>query len=222
MPFLFIETAQALVAESVIDFCMIGKPEAGDVLSACRDVCRWVAEDGAANRGAMFGGLLCLGDARVMELLNELKWTLTEDQVGAAARSASSMPTIAGVEFWLSWIEELVYHRPQQSSLLGHVASGLCLLERHRGIDTFHAIERNFGYAASPRSASGGSKKSLRVLEELTLSKVAARYAERMYALEAAEAPLKLMSMVLLCFGLEPSEEVNQESGLRGAPCERC
>jgi hypothetical protein len=208
MPFLFVETEPTLVAEAVIDFCTIAKAHPDDALSRCRDVCRWISEDRAANRAGMFGGLVCLGDARVMKLLDELKWTLTEDEVGVVARSASTTPTIACVEFWLSWIEEIVYRRPERASLLGHVASGLAILERRRGIKVYPAVERNFGHAAPIEGCA--AKFGLRVLEELTPREVAARYAERMYALEAAEPAPKLMSMVLVCFGLEPKAPVSE------------
>ena len=206
MPFLFVETEPSVVAEAAIDFCMIAKPDPNDALSACRDVCNWVTQDMVANRGALFGGLLCLGDARVMALVDELKWTLTEEEVGVAARSCSAMPTIAGVEFWLSWAEQIVDRAPSRLALFGHVASGLALLEKRRGIDVYRAIERNFGYAAHP----GSTEAPLQLLEELTPAEVASRYADRMYALERAEERPKVMSMVLLMFGLElraPVEE---------------
>jgi hypothetical protein len=206
MPYLFVETEPAMVAEAAIDYCMVVKPDPDDVLSACRRICNWVAQDRVANRGALFGGLLCLGDARAMALLDELKWTLTGEEVGVAARSCSAMPTIAGVEFWLSWAEEIVDRTPSRWGLFGHVTSGLALLEKRRGVEVYRAIERNFGYPAHPRS----TEAPLKLLEELTPAEVASRYADRMYALERAEEPLKVMSMVLLVFGLEPRASVEE------------
>jgi hypothetical protein len=135
-----------------------------------------------------------------------LKWTLAEEEVGVAARSCSAMPTIAGVEFWLSWAEEIIQHAPSRLGLFGHVASALALLEKRRSVDAYRAVERNFGYAAHPES----KEVPLRFLEALTPAEVASRYADRMYALERVEEPPKVMSMVLLMFGLEPRAPVDE------------
>ena len=86
------------------------------------------------------------------------------------------------------------------------MASGLALLEKRRDVDVYRAIERNFGYAAHP----GSTEPPLQLLEELTPAEVASRYADRMYALETLEEPPKVMSMVLLVFGLEPRAPIEQ------------
>jgi hypothetical protein len=72
--------------------------------------------------------------------------------------------------------------------------------------------------AAAPRRTTRSSafsemrriRKLRYVLETLTPAEVAGRYADRIYALERVEEPPKVMSMVLLTFGLEPRAPIEQ------------
>jgi hypothetical protein len=210
MPFIFMETWAPLVAETVIDLCMSRSADPSDPLTACSDVCRWIDQGSLANRGAAFGGLLCLGDERVMEMLQTLKWTLSSAELSIAVQAGTGMPTIASVEFWLSWIEELMANGLGDSALMGTVTSGLTAVERGRRVTEYLSVRRKFGYRNSGQPNVGGELPSMEVLEHLSLAEVAARYAPRMYALEAIETPPKLMSDVLITFGLEPRAPVEQ------------
>lgn len=213
MPFLFVETHPSLVAEAVIDYCMTYLPDPADPLGACKDVCRWIDQDVTGNRGAAFGGLLCLGDDRVMELLATLKWTLTTEEIHVASRSGTGMPTMAGVEFWLSWTEELVTNGLGDSALMGAVATGLASVERDRRVGEYLSIRRNFGYLATgARIYDGAHSPSMDVLQRFTPTDIISRYAPRMYALKAKEGEPKVMSDVLTAFGLEPHAPVEQRS----------
>lgn len=203
LPFLFVETAPTLVSEAVLDYCMTATPDPEDPLRACKDVCRWLQTATVGNRGAMFGGLLCLGDERVNPLLDTVKWTLGRDEAAVAAQTFTGMPFIAQIEFWLSWAEEAIEQGLGTSSLFGSVLSGLVLVERRRTVPTYHSATRNFGYLAmaSERQASVPPGE---LLEAFTPQQVAARYERRLYALEAAEPAPKLASDVLVAFGLQP------------------
>jgi hypothetical protein len=136
----------------------------------------------------------------VNELMREVKWLISDDEIGTAVKCISGMPTIAAIEFWLEWVEELVAGGLDDTGLFGQVASGLAFLVRHAQLDSFADVTRNFGYLY----LGGDDAQSMEIHGQYPKSAVADQYADRLYAIEAAESPPKLMSDVIRHLGLGP------------------
>lgn len=195
LPFLLVEADGRLVSTAALDIAMVGKPADDDPLAWPRWVAQQVAELRPANVGAVFGGLVALGDVRVNELLQPLRVLLSPDDVHVAARCTTGFPSLTAFEFWLGWLEE--QPGDAEDPYWGNLASALALLARDRQRLTFTEHERPFGYLWTGQVPPGPRR-------EWTLEEVGRHYAPRLYALEAREAPPKVMSHVLLMYGLEP------------------
>ena len=200
LPFLFLEEDMTVVSTAALDFAMVPLPPEDDAIGWPRRLISDLEAGLGGNKGAIFGGLITLGDRRVNELLSDVKWLISDDEIGTAVKCCSGMPTVAAFEFWLEWAEELIGAGLENTGLFGQVSSGLLLLIKSMRTDTFAEITRNFGYL----HLEDDTVQPLVVHGEYSKAEIAARYGNRMYAIEAAESPPKLASEVIRQLGLEP------------------
>ncbi len=199
--FLLNDDDMGVVSTAALDLSMIPRAAEDDPLSGPRHVALTLETVMGNAQGAILGGLVALGDERVNELLRESRWLLSDNDIGVAARCQTGMSTVAALEFWLEWLEQLADAGLTESGLFGKVASALVWLTQARRTDEFVDIVRNFGY---PHQA-GEAVQPMFVRGRYSIHQIAQRYGARLYALEAAEAPPKLLSDVLCRFGLEPA-----------------
>jgi hypothetical protein len=204
MPFFFAEDYRPLVAEATIDYCMILEPPAGDPLHWPRHVVERILPLYPANRGAIFGGLVCLGDARVHELLDQVKWQLAIPEVNEATRAATDFAHRATVEFWLRWAEEITVPNEDNERRFGACAAALASLAAAAARHGVFDQERNFGYLFT------GEEEPARIAATWPREEFARLIEPRLLALEAAERPLKVFSHVLTCWGLQSQARVEQ------------
>jgi hypothetical protein len=106
---------------------------------------------------------------------------------------------LAAFEFWLSGAEELMEKSLTETSVYAHCTSALALLLRGMQGEFFFDAERHFGYMHFEPDAD-----PMVIIERLSVEDVGARFASRLYAIEAEEPSPKVMSHVLLQYGLEP------------------
>lgn len=196
LPFLLIETDQGIVSTAAIDTAMYGCPERGDLLSWPRHLARQVVRREPANVGAVFGGLVSLGDRRINPVLEDVRDSLTLDDVGTATQCVTGFSSLAAFEFWLEWLETLPGN--PEDALWGYLAGALYRLARPAVVPELIENHRNFGYIWEDEVAPGWWGP------QLTPKEVGERYAPRLYELEEREASPKVMSTVLIAYGLEP------------------
>jgi hypothetical protein len=196
MPFMYVENDSPIVASTAIDLSYYMANEA-DPLAGVRDLIERAERREIPNVGAVFGGLVALGDARVNKELIQLRDKLDSHEINVAANFGTGFPTVAALEFWLGWLEELVGRGEDER--FGSCASAVVLLVRKTQVQEFADLLRNFSCYVS---AAAGEAVVIR--EKIPLSEIGRRFADRLYALEAREAPPKLMSDVLKVYGLEP------------------
>ena len=205
VPFVLLERDTGIVSIATADLAVIGRFEGGDELQWPRAIASYLQLGMPANRGAVLGGLVTLGDRRVHLELHDVKWALPESELHTAARCGSGLPTMAAFEFWLTWSEELMDRGLGETAVYGVCASALSSLVQGMQAEFFADIERNFGYLHRD-----GESAPFGVIEKLSVNEVGARSAERLYALEAVERPPKIMSRVLLHYGLEPQAQAGE------------
>lgn len=201
LPFLFLDDDRVAVSTSAIDFAMVLRPAEDDPIGWPRKLAEDLEAIGGAAPGAILGGLVSLGDQRVNELLLELRWLLSDSEIGVAAQCPTGVPYVAAFEFWLGWLEELAAANLTETGLFGQVATGISNMLRKRRSDEFWDIQRNFGY----QHFTGEAAQPMTVHGRHSLQEIGERYGPRLYALEAAETPPKVLSNVLMGMGLEPA-----------------
>jgi hypothetical protein len=101
MPWIYEEPTLELASTVALDFSVLSLPEGGDRLSGPRMVARIVSERNVSCPPGPFAGLLHVGDDRVCALIEPIRGTLTEAEVGAVCRCHSDFVLAATVEFYL-------------------------------------------------------------------------------------------------------------------------
>lgn len=203
MPFLMLETAASVVSTAVLDYVLFRDAPNGDPLYGAREAIEWIEKHATSNRGAMFGGLITVGDDRIHALLEPLRETMTEDEVNVAVRCRSGFPAVSTFAFWLDWLESLSDR--DSDALFGSVASGLVLLRKGMKTGFFFKGRRPLGAGTAVKNLPPRDSEDVVSIEEM-----GKMYASRLYSLEANEAPPKVVSQVLLEFGLEPRAALNE------------
>ncbi len=146
LPFLFSESEPDIVCPAAIDLAMAGSYRGDDPLVWPRELVAFMADNSLANRGAVFGALVVLGDERVHRLLHEVKWRLSLAELRVAARCTNGQPTVATVDFWLTWLEELASQDLSDTASFWECANALWRLPPSSHDGHFLDARRNYGY----------------------------------------------------------------------------
>jgi hypothetical protein len=212
MPFLVLEDYRPIAAEAAIDFSMMaGLPSDG--VKPVTQLLGLIESGTVENRGAVFGGLIFLADERVRELIWGHRDTLTDQEVDEAARSRTVYPNVAAFEFWLDWAEELARNGDTNSARFGSVISAMAMILRDEAVGTFNYIERNFGYMHAKEYERGqqDSVPEMTIKKSMPIEDYGRSIADRLFRLEAIEEPPKLISDVILRFGMTPRAKESEQ-----------
>jgi hypothetical protein len=171
----------------------------GDPMSRIQDMIDVIVRRRAENVGAVFGGLLHLGDPRVCALLVPLRDSLTDFEANEVARCFTGLVSAATTEFLLDWLEGL--NGDAQDRRFGKVASGLALLRRGMQWPVAMTGERPFPWK------SVTPEEQRRMARFIPIEEYTERIAPRLRALERREPEPKVMTHVLEVWGVSPSTD---------------
>jgi hypothetical protein len=196
LPFIAEDDAMAIVSTAVIDYVSLGLLTNGDPMSRVKDIIGMIENNALKNEGAAFGALLHIGDKRVCDLLISLRDSLDRDAMNNAVNCSTGFIHSATADFYLDWLEGL--EGSDQDGVFGIVASGLGLLKKRSRIDQVCTGHRPFPTrGATPEDWKASQKP-------IPLAEYVQRISRRMYALERAEPPPRIMPHVLTEWGLTP------------------
>lgn len=211
MPFVYVDLDPGVVSTAAADYVVMAAPEEGDPLSWSRGLLANLNAGLGANKGAILGGLVSLGDRHLNALLKESRWLLSDNEIDVASKCLAGTALVGALEFWLEWLEELAAAGLDETTLFHNVAFGLALLPRRMRDEDFIDSTHNFDYQ---RQAESGAQ-AVTVHGKHTLAQLAGSYSERLYTLEALEKAPKLMSLVLTDFGLEPGAPFDERGSFQ-------
>jgi hypothetical protein len=199
-PFVLFERETAIVSSATADLLLLGRQAADDGLASPKEMVALVAQGTPANPGAVLGALVSLGDRRVHRLLDSARWSLSDAVVNTAARCRVGLPNLAAFEFWLSWLEGLTERGLGASAVYGACVSALHLMVQGMNAEFVTDV------AGDVRLRHGRCRGSSpgEVVRPLPVTEIGARFAARLYSLEAREPRPKLISRVLPSYGLQP------------------
>lgn len=108
MMFLAADTNPGIRSSAALSLSVLFDPEDGDELAGPRFVIRTLInhDGGAPGQGAALGGVLLLGDKRIMPLLAEVWDELSEEAQLEMTAAKSGFVTEGMVEFWLDRLEQ--------------------------------------------------------------------------------------------------------------------
>jgi hypothetical protein len=206
LPFISEEPSSGIVATAVIDYVSIADMTGGDPMSRPRDIVGMIESGMLKNTGAVFGGLLHLGDPRVCKLIWPLRNSLEPSGVDAAIKSFAGFLSAATIDFELSWLEEM--EGGIDDGLFGTVAYGILFQKRHAKIPVVATGER-------PIPGAGLTPEQQRAMQRwIPIEDYAKQIAPRLFALERTEPPPRVMPHVIREWGLEPLSRPEQTDGI--------
>ena len=85
VPFMVEEPDRGIASTAAIDYASLGSLIDNDPMARPKEIIRLIESADCENNGALFGGLLCLGDPRVCRLLKPLIGRLSLDEACEAA-----------------------------------------------------------------------------------------------------------------------------------------
>lgn len=203
LPFLVLDDAVPLTTKAAIDFVSASDYINGE-LYAFGELRNLFTRSSLANRAAVFGALVAMGDQEVLEFLEELRPLMSTEEVRQAARIHTQFPQHHAIQFWLKWAKQLVNStNADDQRTFGSCASALILVLEHDVVGRVAAGKRNFPCQKS--------QKAITIEQEWSIDKYAEVLAPELYAIEAAEAAPRLFSDVLRKWGLKPRAPVIEQ-----------
>ena len=197
-PFMLLDTDMSIVSTATLDYASIGSIVENEPMSRVIDTIDLIKKEIASNPGAMIGGLLCLGDPRVCELLFPLRKNLDIDTTKTISHCYSGMTARCVVEFYLNWIEEFIDKRDDFSEgMIGNIIAGL-----YRLSDARKAPFIVDGYRPFP--VPKGENVTWPDIKRIEIDVFVKSISQRLYDLERRESSPKLMPHVIRSFGLVP------------------
>ena len=191
LPFLYEDPHPAIVSGASLQSAVLMPLRDGDPLSGPRTLCEMADQLGdEQRRGHVLGGLLLLGDRRVLPLLDARLPTFSPEGLVALAHPISGYVHAAHVEFLVGALERL----PEPS--WGGIAAGLVRLRQTARRDTVMDVERKLP------SWAHEDGPQVRVLREWPLDAFAAEIGPRLRALAAREHEPRVLPAVLESWGI--------------------
>ena len=200
LPFLVLDDAVPITTKAAIDFVSSSDYVNGE-LYAFGELRNLFTRSTLANRAAVFGALVAMGDQEVLKFLEEFRPMMSTEEVREAARVHTQFPQHHAIQFWLRWAKQLVNSSDYDDQrIFGSCASALILVLEHDIVGRVSAGKRNFPCQKSPIAIT--------IDQEWSVDEYAEMLAPELYAIEAAEAAPRLFSDVLRKWGLTPRAPV--------------
>jgi hypothetical protein len=184
-----------IVSSAALDYAVLHPLKNQDVLTGPKSLLRLIRQGTITNRAAAFGGLVMLGDQRVMDLLKQVRHEFNDDDLEIVTHCRSGFLNSATVDFYVSWLEDL--QGDYGDSVFGIIAAALCNLVRGTEEPVVRSIERVF--PSTPENC-------IRLLASWPLEEFAEALAPRLRAIAAWEKEPRIMPYVLKEWGLTRDE----------------
>jgi hypothetical protein len=200
LPFLVLDDSVPITTKAAIDFVSSSDYVNGE-LYAFGELRNLFTRSTLANRAAVFGALVAMGDQEVLKFLEELRPMMGAEEVRQAARVHTQFPQHHAIQFWLQWAKQLVNSsNDDDQRTFGSCASALILVLENDIVGRVSAGKRNFPCQKN--------LSAINIEQEWSLDEYAELLAPELYAIEAAEAAPRLFSDVLRKWGLQPRAAV--------------
>jgi hypothetical protein len=196
LPFLVLDDAVPVTTKAAIDFVSSSDYVNGE-LYAFVELRNLFKQGLLANRAAVFGALVAMGDEEVLAFLTELQPLMSTEEVREAACIHTQYPQHHAIQFWLKWAKKLVRSPDENDQkMFGCCASALILVLQFDGVGKVASGKRKFP-----------CQKYEHPIEDFqfwTIEEYSRLISTDFYAIEAIESRPCLFSDVLRKWGLEP------------------
>jgi hypothetical protein len=203
LPFLVEDPSLQIASKAVIDFVSMSDYIDGE-LYAFTELDYMLENKIPVNRGAVFGGLIAMGDQESIEFARKFRDRLDSAEVSAASRAHTSYPQHKAIQFWLQWAKQLVASRNHEDQKnFGAAASALILTLKHASEKVVSDGKRNY--------PCHKSDPPIELIRTWSKEDYAQEIAKDLYWLESQEDAPSLFSDVLRNWGLMPNAPVDKQ-----------
>lgn len=203
LPFLVEDPSQQVASKAVIDFVSMSDYVNGE-LYAFTELHHLFQNKNLANRGAVLGGLVAMGDSQSIEFATGLRGQVDSEEVRVAAKVHTPFPQSKAIQFWLHWAKELVLSRKDEDQRnFGSAASALILALNQTSANQISEGDRNYPCHKSDRPISN--------MRTWAREDYAKEIAADLYWVESQEDAPSLFSDVLRTWGLLPQAPVDKQ-----------
>lgn len=176
LPFIEFEAHRRIASAATREYVINHPSDPDDHFEAVRHVTSLINTDRTSNRGAVFAGLVLLGDRRINGVANSTRSLLTLQDIQHFSRTHLNYLTATTIEFYLEWLMRLNRRDTQQE--FGILANGLNLMIIYDRSGEVIETQRNLGpYGFTHRSTILQRKPFEEYFRELrpTMEQIAAR-----------------------------------------------
>jgi hypothetical protein len=185
MMFLVAESNPGIRSSAAMSLAVLYQPDDRDVLSGPRFVVsQLLREDKTEDQGAALGGVLLLGDKRLLPLLEDAWSKLSDDARLGLTQAKSGNVFEAMVEFWLRCLE-----KGCSESVVGSVVAAIAKMPIVTQIPFVFDIERVL-------PVYNDSRNPVRLIRRISFSDYLNEIRPRLEALEAIESEPKLIPKI--------------------------
>lgn len=181
-----------IVSTAALDIAVLHPLDGDDPLTGPKAVLGMIDSGYLSNPVAALGGLVMLGDQRVMDLIRPRRDHLDEDQVQILTKCQGGFLYAATVEFYLSWLEDL--KGDYNDAIFGLIASALHNMAQNSSAPFVTSIERIFPAPLDDNP--------IKVLHKWSISQYAKILLSRFQAIAKREKEPKTMHVVMQAWGL--------------------
>ncbi len=192
LPYLFTDDDVGVVSTAALDYAVLHPLEGNDPMTGPKSLLQLIRDKLLSNPAAAIGGMVMLGDQRVMGLLGRIRHQLSNTEVETVIRCMSGYLNAATIEFYLSWLED--FKGAYDDAIFGTIAAALCNLIRGASEPIVRSIERVF--PSTPENA-------IRVLKSWPLEEYAKTVVRRLRAIAKWEKDPKVTPYVLEAWSLQ-------------------
>lgn len=203
LPFLVEDPSQQVASKAVIDFVSMSDYVNGE-LYAFTELRHLFQNKSLANRGAILGGLVAMGDSQSIQFATVLRGQVDSEEVRVAAKVHTPFPQSKAIQFWLQWAKELVLSRKDEDQRnFGSAASALIIALNQTAVKQISEGDRNY--------PCHKSDEPILNMRTWALEDYAKEIAADLYWVEAQEDAPSLFSDVLRTWGLMPQAPVDKQ-----------
>lgn len=200
LPFLVLDQDVAVITKAAIDFVSASGYIDGE-LYALGELRGLFRRNTLANRGAVFGALVAMGDEEVFTFLEEVRADLSVEEINQATRVHTQFAQHRAIQYWLGLAKAVADSEDETDQRnFGSYAAALILVLEHDAFGKVYSGKRHFPCYKN--------LKPITIDREWSVEEYAELIAKDLYLIEQVEEAPRLFSDVLRKWGLKPRAEL--------------
>ncbi len=192
LPFILADPARQVIHTAALEATLLVPMADGDPLTGPRTLLAFADTFSAGHaRAGILGGLLLLGDRRILPLIREERWRLAPAGRSMLMEAWSGYALAAQIDFLVDWLEDA----PEYD--FGGIVAALAAIPERASHSAVIDVERRF-----PRRCGDDDGPPLIITARWSIEEYAAILAPRLLDLHRRETPPRTLQLALDAWGI--------------------